>query len=592
MSDVTLYPIRGQFAQVNGKNEYIIYVPRADKYTYGTVKIGEGLTVVDGVISVDAENAATIKTIAKNGTDLVPDKNKRVNIEITKADVGLSNVNNTADLDKPISTATQAAIDKLSHDLMDDVMNVQESLDDYKLVVDNKFEEQKSYVDGRLLIINNTISQNKTQTDSAIERIEEVLEGKEQAIAFTNYQAVVNTFNMAATNKYNVGQSIYVQSVNVPDLWVYSIENTHIDFAYIGDEDIIEALTENGSVQFGYYKLAMMETKTTSVANAVTLDTNQTITGVKIFDIDDSYVNVGYEYITLQHKNGSRLSAIYVGDKLELGSVGTDGTAFKGITHDPSTYITNINGVLQYNGSDVLSKTSIIDSDSILVSEDSLGKIKLELDNEITNKLQKALVVPMSAPTTIELVAIDDGNSQTMIEIGEGLSLENGVLKVTGGGGSVVENVVTTDTEQTITGTKTFNSFIAKTQYTDSYGGTVTKEMDFNAPKMLTVRESLSNRYGFIQTDDGGGIFIGSQHVNGGVDTYGIKHSVTGVTNVTGTLQYNGVEVATKNDVTSGPTISVVDNLTTDSATEALSARQGMVLYDLIGDVETLLSEV
>lgn len=436
MSDVTLYPIRGQVAQVNGKNEYIIYVPRADKYTYGTVKIGEGLTVVDGVISVDAENAATIKTIAKNGTDLVPDKNKRVNIEITKADVGLNNVENTADLDKPISTATQAAIDKLSHDLMDDVMNVQESLDDYKLVVDNKFAEQKSDVDGRLLVINNTISQNKTQTDSAIERIEEVLEGKEQSVAFNNYQTVVNTFNMAATNKYNVGQSIYVQSVNVPDLWVYSIENTHIDFAYIGDEDIIETLEINGTVQFGYYKLAMMETKTTSVANAVTLDTNQTIIGVKTYDIDDSFAKFDAEYVTLQHKNGSRLSAIYVGDKLELGSVGTDGTTFKGITHDPSTYITNINGVLQYNGSDVLSKTSIVDSDSILVSEDSLGKLKFELDNEITNKIQKSLIVPMSAPSTTELVAIDDGNSQTMVEIGDGLSLENGVLKATGGGGS------------------------------------------------------------------------------------------------------------------------------------------------------------
>lgn len=432
MSDVTLYPIRGQVAQVNGKNEYIIYVPRADKYTYGTVKIGEGLTVADGVISVDAENAATIKTIAKNGTDLVPDKNKRVNIEITKADVGLNNVNNTSDLDKPISTATQQAIDEVKSS----VSTTQNNLDNYKLVVNNKFEEQKSDVDGRLLVINNTISQNKTATDSAIQRIEEVLEGKEQSIAFTNYQAVVNDFNYAATNKYNVGQSIYVQSVNVPDLWVYSIENTHVDFAYVGDEDIIETLETTGTVQFGYYKLAMMETKTASVANAVTLDTNQTIIGVKTYDIDDSFAKFDAEYITLQHKNGSRLSAIYVGDKLELGSVGTDGSTFKGITHDPSTYITNITGVLQYNGSDVLSKTSIVDSDSILVSEDSLGKLKFELDNEITNKIQKSLIVPMSAPATTELVAIDDGNSQTMVEIGEGLSLENGVLKATGGGGS------------------------------------------------------------------------------------------------------------------------------------------------------------
>lgn len=311
MSDLTLCPIRGQVAQVNGKNEYIIYVPRADKYTYGTVKIGEGLSVVDGVISVDAENAATIKTIAKNGTDLVPDMNKRVNIELTKADVGLNNVNNTSDLDKPISTATNAA----------------------------------------LLSLETKMSANKAALDAEIERLEDAVEGKEHAVAFTNYSEVVDEFNYAATNKYNVGQSVYVQSVNVPDLWVYSIENTHVDFAYVGDEDIIETLETTGTVQFGYYKLAMMETK----------------------------------------------------------SVDVEFTANKLI--------------------------SVLGDSSSVVASVKNDKVLLELEGLITSKLAKALVTPMSAPSETQLVAIDDGNSQTMIEIGEGLSLENGTLKATGGGG-------------------------------------------------------------------------------------------------------------------------------------------------------------
>ena len=352
MSDVTLYPIRGQLVQVKDKNEYIVYVPRADKYTYGTVKIGDGLISDEGVISVDDTQIVAIKTIAKNGVEIKPDENRQVNIELTKADVGLNNVNNTADLDKPVSTATQAAIDKLSHDLMDDVMNVQENLDDYKLVVDNKFAEQKSDVDRRLLVINNTISQNKTQTDSAIERIEEVLEGKEQAVAFTNYQTVVNAFNMAATNKYNVGQSIYVQSVNVPDLWVYSVENTHVDFAYVGDSDIIEKLETNGTVQFGYYKLAMMETK----------------------------------------------QAVVTGD------ITTDALLLK-----------------------------LTDSDTVVVSK-SGDRVMLSLDATIQNRLSKMLVLPMSNPTTTEIVAVDNTGSQKMLEIGDGLSLENGTLKATGGG--------------------------------------------------------------------------------------------------------------------------------------------------------------
>ena len=431
MSDLTLYPIRGQVAQVNGKNEYIIYVPRADKYTYGTVKIGDGLNVVDGVVSVDAENVATIKTIAKNGTNLVPDINKRVNIELTKADVGLNNVNNTSDLDKPVSTATQQAIDEVKSS----VSTTQNNLDDYKLVVTNKFEEQKSDIDGRLLVINNTISQNKTATDSAIQRIEDVLEGKEQAIAFTNYQAVVDDFNYAATNKYNVGQSVYVQSVNVPDLWVYSVENTHVDFAYVGDEDIIETLETTGTVQFGYYKLAMMETKTASVANAVTLDTAQTITNTKTFEIDKTWSKFDKDIVTLQYNGDTRISAIIVNTKVQIGSMDNDGTLFRGLEHNPTTKETNFTGTLKYNGVEVLHKNAIVDSDSIVVGSDG-NNIKFELANTINNKISKALVVPMTAPSATELVAVDDGNSQTMVEIGEGLVLENGVLKSTGGGSS------------------------------------------------------------------------------------------------------------------------------------------------------------
>jgi hypothetical protein len=581
--------------QVKDKSEYIVYVPRADKYTYGTIKIGDGLISDDGVISVDDTQIVAIKTIAKNGVEIKPDENRQVNIVLTKADVGLNNVNNTADLDKPISTATQAAIDKLSHDLMDDVMNVQESLDDYKLVVDNKFAEQKSDVDGRLLVINNTISQNKIQTDSAIERIEEVLEGKEQSVAFTNYQTVVNAFNMAATNKYNVGQSIYVQSINVPDLWVYSIENTHVDFAYIGDEDIIEKLETNGTVQFGYYKLAMMETKTTSVANAVTLDTEQTIIAPKIIKLNKIWANFDDDIVSLIYKGDARNSVIYIDNKVQVGSTAKDGTTFYGMEHDAANYTTNFIGVLQHSGQYILDMSSIEDSDSVVVDK-QLNKIKLELKPDITNKLQKALIIPMSAPSTTELVAIDDGNSQTMIEIGDGLILENGTLKATGGGGGSVDttNLVTINTTQEITSNKTFkDGIVVEKQKTNSNGSTTTRTLNFGTPYFLTIKNSAESRYSYMSTNDYGGWFIGSRSTNGATPNQrGIDHTVTGVTNITGTLQYNGVEVATKNDITSGSPVTIVDNLTTDSATEALSARQGKVLYDLIGDVETLLSEV
>lgn len=306
-----MYPVKKQIAQINAEQRNLLFLNRATRNIFGVVKIGDGLNVVDGVVSVDAENVATIKTIAKNGTNLVPDINKRVNIELTKADVGLNNVNNTSDLDKPISTATNAA----------------------------------------LLRLETTMSANKAALDAEIERLEDAIEGKEHAVAFTNYSEVVDEFNYAATNKYKVGQSVFVQDTLVPDLWVYSIENTHVDFAYVGDEDIIETLETTGTVQFGYYKLAMMETK----------------------------------------------------------SVDVELTANKLI--------------------------SVLGDSSSVVASISNDKVILELDGSITSKLAKSLVTPMSAPTATQLVAVDDGNSQTMIDIGDGLSLEDGTLKAIGGGG-------------------------------------------------------------------------------------------------------------------------------------------------------------
>ena len=71
---------------------------------------------IDGTIYEVGEtpNDSTI-TIQKNGTDvesfsLNQSSNETINITMNKSDVGLSNVDNTSDVDKPISTATQTAL--------------------------------------------------------------------------------------------------------------------------------------------------------------------------------------------------------------------------------------------------------------------------------------------------------------------------------------------------------------------------------------------------------------------------------------------------------------------------------------------------
>lgn len=59
----------------------------------------------------------------------------------------------------------------------------------------------------------------------------------------------------------------------------------------------------------------------------------------------------------------------------------------------------------------------IADSTTIVSAIDGQGKLVFYVDASITNKLAKALIVPMSAPSSTEIVGIDDGNSQVNIPL-------------------------------------------------------------------------------------------------------------------------------------------------------------------------------
>ena len=79
----------------------------------------------------------------------------------------------------------------------------------------------------------------------------------------------------------------------------------------------------------------------------------------------------------------------------------------------------------------------IDDTDGVVVGLDPTGTmLQLQLNATITSQLARALKTPMSAPSATELVAVDDGNSQIMLQIGEGLVIRDGVLIATAGGGT------------------------------------------------------------------------------------------------------------------------------------------------------------
>lgn len=127
--------------------------------------------------------------------------------------------------------------------------------------------------------------------------------------------------------------------------------------------------------------------------------------------------------------------------KFSLSSITyQDGTAFLSGTgtfyYDDEAVETDLQFQLTIEGSDYI---------NVDANEDETG-IVITLDQDVVNKLNRALVTPLSPPAEPKLVSIGTNNAQTNLGIGDGLEIAGGKLKATGGGGGGGSNfLVTTD---------------------------------------------------------------------------------------------------------------------------------------------------
>lgn len=74
-------------------------------------------------------------------------------------------------------------------------------------------------------------------------------------------------------------------------------------------------------------------------------------------------------------------------------------------------------------------------SDTVVADLTEDGQhIEIHLDAAVTQKIDNSLQKPTQAPANTQLVAVGTNKAQTMLNIGDGLSIENGNLKASGGG--------------------------------------------------------------------------------------------------------------------------------------------------------------
>lgn len=315
-SSLLMVPVTAVKEDLITKTDELIYVPIATKNTYGVVKIGEGLHILNGVLTIDPSGESLntkvdkFQGIENEGKVLLVDEDGYVSLGYAEGSVdvfsnGVSAVDDAGVLD----FSSNFIISEENGKAKISLTGIPEKLSDLDLDLDIAY---------RLDIANhNTDPNSHLDIRGKLLEVEAVAKGRSQAISYDNYMYMINAFNALPINEYSVGQSVYIGTLNVPDLWISKVEDTSETYVYTSDEAIINLLNTNGNIRVGYYVLSPLETEKVDLTDYVTLDTIQTVSGIKTFTEQIGLLNAAEgEADFIKHINNNFLITSHDGKSL------------------------------------------------------------------------------------------------------------------------------------------------------------------------------------------------------------------------------------------------------------------------------------
>ena len=247
--------------QVGADGSYIKLVSQTDGQVSATAQTFDSSVPTSSPSTTNAPTTSAVKSyvdayggkidsISIDGTTQTIDANKNVDLPAypTKASLGLGNVDNTSDLNKPISTATQAALDGKQDALTETQLNAVNSGITSALVSDINANTSARHTHSNKSILDGT-SASFTTT------LKDKLDGIESGAEVNDIDTIsVNGTTQTITNK-NVDITV---PTKVSDL----------------TNDVVSLTTTTGSEAI---------TVDSDTLNVVTRDTAQTISGQKTF---------------------------------------------------------------------------------------------------------------------------------------------------------------------------------------------------------------------------------------------------------------------------------------------------------------------
>lgn len=149
----------------------------------------------------------------------------------SKDEIGLFNVDNTSDMDKPISTLMQKALDEKEdksnlgelayknniskRDIgLGNVNNVAITQEEVTQIGTNKTNIEK--IDKQVKTNITNIEDVKIQSQQALN----IAKGRTRTKVFDTYESMLNYLNSASLSEFNIGDNLLIKDLNVPDFWI------------------------------------------------------------------------------------------------------------------------------------------------------------------------------------------------------------------------------------------------------------------------------------------------------------------------------------------------------------------------------------
>lgn len=244
------------------------------------------ITSILGITARDVQGALEeLYTLASTGgvsgvKGEAESKYRQGNVNITKANIGLGNVDNTADSVKNVATAVKATEDGVGNNIV-------------------ATYAKKTQVEVAQQTANNALN---------------IAQGKTQGYTFDTFAEMTTELKSATSTQYKIGDSLYIKEAGTPDYWISGILSTNTS-------------------KYGYYEITPLETQKVDLTEYQKKEdtslqtTSKTVVGA-INEVD-SAIKEGSSDLSLLRSDFNVLQDRFNSAEVDLETAQTDITNIK-----------------------------------------------------------------------------------------------------------------------------------------------------------------------------------------------------------------------------------------------------------------------